>query len=221
MAQDRSILWTVAGILAVLAISVWLLEQAGMLKYPTTVPLSVPSVANNGEYTEFGVANSQLQSPFYSLYAITPAKLSGNSYVNGSAVFAIATNSTYNPNTELATIVFQLSGPVSSMQLTATPNFNNSAITSSEIIVPSVEIVSYPSNQIVFGPEAMTIGQTLDTGAIPAGQYALEITTQNTAPITLKGASTVVAGLFKLGTQLVTSSTGVTSSSNFAFAWED
>ena len=220
MANDRSVVWSLAAVLLIVAVVVWLFEQGGFI-HAAVPSLSVPSVTNNGEYTEFGVANSQLVSPFYSLYTITPAKLANNVEQNGSALFTIATNSTYNPNTELATIVFQLSGPVSSMQITPTPNFNNSAITSSDIIVPSVEIVSYPSNQIVFGPESMTIGQTLDTGAIPAGQYALEVTTENTAPITLKGASTVVAGLFKLGTQLVTSSSGVVSSSNFAFTWED
>lgn len=219
MAEDRSVVMYAVVILVGIAALVYIFNATGLI-HPITTSVSVPT-SFNGEYTQFGLANSQLQSPFYSEYAISAAALSNNVYKNGSAVFSIGVNSTENPSTQLATIVFQLSGGVQSIQLTPTANFNNSAIKSSDIVIPSVEIVGYPSNQIVFGPEPMTIGQSLTTGAIGPGEYALEITTQNIAPITLKGSGTVVAGLFNLGTQLTTSSTGATSSSNFAVLWKD
>ncbi len=220
MAADRSVLWAIVALVVIGAGIVFILNEIGLI-HPVPTSISAVPTTFNGEYTLFGMANNQLQSPFYSEYQITPAVLSGSAYKNGSAVFDIAVNSTVNPSSQLATVVFQLSGGVQAMQLTPTADFNTSAISSSDIVIPSVEIVEYPSGQVVFGPEPMTIGQSLTTGSLGAGEYALEITTKNIQPITLSGAHTVAAGLFDLGTQLTSSSSGATSSSNFVFAWKD
>jgi hypothetical protein len=185
-------------------------------------PISVVSTAQNGEFTQVGLANDQLVSPFYSAYVITPATLGSNGiYSGGSAVYSIATNSTLNPGTQLATIVVTISGPVGGMTLTPFPVFNNTVAPQSAFAPISVEVVSYPTGQVVYGPQSATYGEALNIPALQGGEYAIEVTTQNIKPITLAGPGIVKAYLFYLNGQLQSSATTATQFTNFYFIWQD
>ncbi len=206
----------IAGYVAVAAIVLLIvLAVFGSKIFVTSV---APVSAQNGQFTEVGLAS--LSSPFYSDYTITPAVLSGTTqYVNGSAVYSAAVNQTIYGGTNLqATIVFQLSGNVGSLQLTPLSVFNDSSLINSSVFgVSSLSIVTYTGGQQVYADNAVILGNALQTGALGAGQYALEVETHFNGKVVMPAAAKDIE-LFKLDGQLSgTSTTGATAFNNFAF----
>jgi hypothetical protein len=221
--EDRSITSTAFYALGAIAFLVAILFFVGVLKLPSVS--TVPPVISNGAFYQVGVANANLQNGFVSQYAITPAVLNtqGSAYVNGSAVYTVAVNSTTYPNvdpSQTAVIVLGLNGGVNGQSLSATTNFNNSAISSSDISA-NYALVDYLSGQTAVFSTLPLTGAAINLGPLNGGEYALEIQTTLLSPVTLKGTSTVTAGLFNLNDVLSTSNTGATQIKNFAFAWKD
>jgi hypothetical protein len=221
--EDRSITKTMFYGIGAVAFLVAILFFVGVLRVPSLAV--TPSVTANGVFYEVGIANANLQNGFVSAYNITPAKLNGagTAFVNGSAVYNVGVNSTTYPNvdpTQLAVVVLGLNGAVNGQSISATSNFNNSAITSSDISA-SYALVDYLSGQTAIFSNLPLTGATVSTGALTGGQYALEIQTQLLNSVKLSGTSTVVAGLFKLNDVLTTSGTGATQVKDFNFLWKD
>ena len=207
----------VAGYVAVGAIVlVIVLVMFGGKIFVTSVAST--SSVQNGQFTQVGLAS--LSSPFYSDFAITPAVLSGTTqYVNGSAVYNAAVNQTiYGGTSLLGTVVIQLSGAVGSLQLTPLSVFNDSSLINSSVFgITSLDIVTYTGGQQVYADNAVILGKALQTGALGAGQYALEVNTHFNGKVVMPAAAKDIE-LFKLDGQLTgTSTTGAAAFNNFAF----
>ena len=207
----------IAGYVAVAAIVLLIVLAVFGSKIFVTSVVPTSSV-QNGQFTQVGLAS--LSSPFYSDYTITPAVLSGTTqYVNGSAVYSAAVNQTIYGGTDLqATIVFQLSGYVGSLQLTPLSVFNDSSLINSSVFgVSSLNIVTYTGGQKVYANNAVILGNELQTGSLSAGQYAIEVETHFNGKVVMPKTAEDVE-LFKLDGQLSgTSTTGATAFNNFAF----